>query len=330
MAREILGVDIGSKRVKLCVLRNGEIVQTALLDTPENAVRNDSLTAYEAMSALLKEGMKENGIHCRKAALVIPDPDAYMHRLTMPLMSEKQLAVNLPYEFHDVITDHKDHYLYDYAMIASHAVQGDQPGEMELMAGAVSKEKIEAYQEMFHHAGLKLVMAAPRQMALVSVLRAFSDTCGKGDVAMVDLGDAYTRVDLFRDGTYEATRTIETGVAAIASAIGDVLNVDPHVARGYLRNDQDSVLESEPLANVYNVIAVEIMRAINYYTYENQNNTLEKLYVYGGGSHLKQLVASIADSVSSLQVLPVEAMDMSAPKELEDHLTSFGIAREAA
>ena len=46
MAREILGVDIGSKRVKLCVLRNGSIVQTALLDTPENAVRNDSLTAY--------------------------------------------------------------------------------------------------------------------------------------------------------------------------------------------------------------------------------------------------------------------------------------------
>lgn len=69
----------------------------------------------------------------------------------------------------------------------------------------------------------------------------------------------------------------------IAGAVGDVLNVDQHVARGYLLNDQDKVLESEALANVYNVIAVEIMRAINYYTYENQNNTLEKLYVYGGG-----------------------------------------------
>ncbi|MEE8807212.1 MAG: pilus assembly protein PilM [Lactimicrobium sp.] len=330
MAREILGVDIGSRRVKLCLLRNGEIVQTALLDTPENAVRNDSLTAYEAMGSLLREGMKENGIHCRRAAVVIPDPDAYMHRLSMPLMTEKQLAVNLPYEFHDVITDNKDHYLYDYAMISSHEKQGDQPGEMELMAGAVSKEKIEAYQEMFHHAGMKLVMAAPRQMALVSVLRAFADTCGHGDVALVDLGDAFTRVDLFRDGTYEATRTIDTGVSSIVSAIGDVLNVDPHVAHGYLFNDQDKVLESEALANVYNVIAVEIMRAINYYTYENQNNTLEKLYVYGGGSHIKGLVASIADSLSSLQVVPVDAMDMNAPKELEDQLVSFGIAREAA
>lgn len=329
MAREILGVDIGSKRVKLCVVRNGEIVQTALLDTPENAVRNDSLAAYEAMGSLLREGMKENGIHCRRAALVVPDPDAYMRRLRMPLMTEKQLAVNLPYEFHDVITDNKDHYLYDYAMIDTHGTDGNAR-EMELMAGAVSKEKIAAYQEMFHHAGMKLVMAAPRQMALVSVLRAFADTCGHGDVALVDLGDSYTRVDLFRDGTYEATRTIDTGVAAIAGAVGDVMNVDPHVARGYLRNDQDQVLESEALANVYNVIAVEIMRAINYYTYENQNNTLEKLYVYGGGSHLKQLVGSIADSLSSLQVVPADAMDPNAPKELEDQLTSFGIAREAA
>lgn len=112
----------------------------------------------------------------------------------------------------------------------------------------------------------------------------------------------------------------------IASAIGDVLNVDQHVARGYLLNDQDKVLESEALANVYNVIAVEIMRAINYYTYENQNNTLEKLYVYGGGSHIRSLVASIADSQSSLQVVLVDAMDPNAPKELEDQLTSFGIA----
>lgn len=66
------------------------------------------------------------------------------------------------------------------------------------MDGAVSKEKIAAYQEMFHRAGMKLVMAAPRQMTLVSVLRAFADTCGHGDVALVYLGDSYTRVDLVR------------------------------------------------------------------------------------------------------------------------------------
>ena len=125
IARKILGVDIGSKRVKLCVVRNGEIVQTALLDTPENAVRNDSLAAYEAMGSLLREGMKENGIHCRRSALVVPDPDAYMRRLRMPLMTEKQLAVNLPYEFHDVITDNKDHYLCDYAMIDTHGTDGN-------------------------------------------------------------------------------------------------------------------------------------------------------------------------------------------------------------
>ena len=151
------------------------------------------------------------------------------------------------------------------------------------MAGAVSKEKIAAYQEMFHHAGMKLVMAAPARWHL-------SVCCGPSRThAGMGMWPWWILVIPIRVliCTYEATRTIDTCVAVIAGAVGDVLNVDPHVVRGYLHNDQDQVLESEALANVYNVIAVEIMRAINYYTYENQNNTLEKLYVYGGGSHLK-------------------------------------------
>ena len=133
---------------------------------------------------------------------------------------------------------------------------------MELMAGAVSKEKIAAYQEMFHHAGMKLVMAAPARWHL-------SVCCGPSRIhAGMGMWPWWILVIPIRVliCMYEATRTIDTGVAVIAGTVGDVLNGDPHVARGYLHNDQDQVLESEALANVYNVIAVEIMRAINYYT----------------------------------------------------------------
>ena len=40
-----------------------------------------------------------------------------MRRFEMPLMTEEQLRLNLPYEFHDYIGDEMDKYVFDYAMI---------------------------------------------------------------------------------------------------------------------------------------------------------------------------------------------------------------------
>ncbi len=37
--------------------------------------------------------------------------------LRLPLMTEEQLRLNLPYEFHDYIGDEMDKYVFDYAMI---------------------------------------------------------------------------------------------------------------------------------------------------------------------------------------------------------------------
>ena len=58
------------------------------------------------------------------------------------------------------------------------------------------------------------------------------------------------------------------------------------------------------MKDLYDFIAVEIMRAINYYTYENRDNTLETLYYYGGGSAVTPLIETIRSTVD-LDVKPI-------------------------
>ena len=87
------------------------------------------------------------------------------------------------------------------------------------MAGAVSKEKIAAYQEMFHHDGMKLVMAAPARWHL-------SVCCGPSRIHTgMGMWPWWILVIPIRVliCTYEATRTIDTCVAVIAGAVGDIL-----------------------------------------------------------------------------------------------------------
>ena len=62
--------------------------------------------------------MKGHGIRNKKVSLILPDEDLYFSRTTLPLMSEKQLKVNLPYEFSKIVGKDADQYIYDYSLIS--------------------------------------------------------------------------------------------------------------------------------------------------------------------------------------------------------------------
>jgi type IV pilus assembly protein PilM len=316
MKKDMLGVDIGSGTIKLVTSESYVVV-----DTPEDSVKGDTLVTFDGMSEFIHDTLKENGLKAKKVSLVIPDTEVYMKRTTMPYMSQKQLSVNLPYEFKDALGKDKDSYLYDYAIANFVKNDSGKIVDMELLVAAVSNSLIEKYKEMFKKAGLKLTCALPRELAIMNILNKTKDM--SGDVAMVDLGYTYTRIDIFNDGVYETSKTLELGVKDMAIIASELLYCDPHIALEYLKVNKDNVLSNEKMINLYENIAVEIMRAINYYTYENRENTLEKLYVYGGGYHIEQFVSTIKANVS-LEVEPISSIRQGEDDVLIEALAAYG------
>lgn len=328
MSKIMLGMEIGASRLKIAEMKDDMLSRFDAVYLPDNIVRGDELVAYDAMSEFLKENARKK-FRTKSVALVLPDSATYVRRLNMPAMTEAQLKVNLPYEFHDVINDDKAGYLFDYAMIRMNSNSDGKPVSMDLMASAVSRELIEQYQDMFRHAGMKLVKAAPRIMALGALVRTVSEDAAAGDFAMLDLGNAGTRVDIFHNGVYEVTRSIDIGIHDVVTAASEVLSCDPHIAREYLADDQDNVLESEECRNVYSSISVEVMRAINYYTYENRDNNLENLYFCGGGAWIQPLMQELANTIPlKLVSLSQLSEDYDVSNALTDGPCAVGICLE--
>ena len=89
-----------------------------LIDTAENVFENDHFIAFDGMSEIFKTAVKGHGIRNKKVSLILPDEDLYFSRTTLPLMSEKQLKVNLPYEFSKIVGKDADQYIYDYSLIS--------------------------------------------------------------------------------------------------------------------------------------------------------------------------------------------------------------------
>ena len=324
--KDILGIEIGNKTAKFAQFKRGKLNKFVAAELPDNVVINDELVAFEAMGDIIAETIKKNKFSVKKAALVLPDSSVYLRRLVLPPMNEKQLLVNMPYEFRDVIGNEKDKYLYDYSMIELRKDEEGNATEMELLGAVVSIELIEKYREMFNRASLKLVKAAPREIALNELVDALNEN-EMDDFAILDLGYKSTKVDIFKNGVYEVTRTIDYGAENIVQNAADIIGVDVHIANEYVKMNKDNIQENEKCVDVYSTIATEVMRVMNYYAFENPESTLENLYYCGGASYINRYIQEIAESIS-LNLVPLGSLAEADTEAITQGASAVGIALE--
>lgn len=296
MAKKILGIEIGNCRLKIAICSESNLERLITADVPDNLVQEDEIVSWEAMAEFIKEMIKENKIAVKNAAVVIPEKLVYTKHVVMPAMTVDQLRVNLPYEFHDYITEDKDKYFYDYAVIKKTSDSEGNFTEMELMAVAAPKELINQYKTMFRRAGLRLVLIAPDYSAVRNIIKDYEEVNAvqePGDYAILDIGHKTVKLYFFTRGEYEITRVMEEGCEELDRHIAEAFNVDEHIARIYKETNKDDILHDPGCEEIYSQMAVEVMRVLNFYNFNHPDNKLDALYYCGGGALIRPLIEAI-------------------------------------
>ena len=315
MAKTILGVDIGSESLKLALVTGGEVKRTVAVPIPGNLVREYRVVSTETMGELIRNTLKAEGIRARDAAVVLPNEMVYVRSVTMPRMTTDQLVYNLPFEFRDYITEELKDYVYDYAMIStpeelkSAPVAGEEAeeaeedpdlpaGGMELLAVAAPIAMMTEYREMLRKAGLRMVRAAPTGSCYIALIRRLeSQGRGAGEYCILDLGYQAIRMYMFRGEQHMVTRNLEIGLSGLDEVIADAYSVDVHLAHTYLLTNYNGCQESEACRSAYGNIAVELMRAMNFYRFSNPDSQLGDIWLCGGGAAIAPLRAAIAETL---------------------------------
>ena len=293
MGKTFTGVDIGDSSIKLAVCDGNVVSQVAIEALPDGLMVDGRVVSHDAMADFIKSVVKSKGGVPKDAAFVVPASDSLFRRLSLPAMTEKELQLNLPYEFRDYISQGKDRYVYDYAMLSMQDGPDGKPEGMDLLAVAAPKQSIADYTEMFRRAGLHLRVALPEQVAYQNLIggnpNALANCC------VIDFSHHVTKLHFFLDGAYDVARVIEIGGIDVDRAIAHAHGVDEHVAEQYKRSNFEDSQHSDAARNVYQSIAVEIGRALNFYGFNNPNTTVEVAYCCGGGSLLSPLVDAVAE-----------------------------------
>ena len=323
MSKKSIGFDIGTRSVHVAVREGGKIANVVNVEGPEGLVRDGQILSFEAMGDFLKELRKEYKLRGKNAAMVLPASQCYCRRFTTAYMSDGQLKFNLPYEFRDFIAGEKEEYYYDYSVVNISRDAEGKPMELDLMAAAVKKTLVADLMEMFKKAGLKLTGLVPEELAYINLLRAGGDT--DHGHCILDLGHNAMRLYMFTGDRFENVRVMDFGCGALISAVADHYGVDEHVAATYLEADYNGCTRLPQCMDIYNAIAVEVTKAVNFYRFNSGGEDLRHVHLGGGGTRN----AALVDTLRRAMGLEVENMGEFWP-DLSDETSAEASVAAAA
>lgn len=301
--KNCIGFDIGNHAIHIAVSKKGDIVRGISERLPEDLVKNGAITSVEAMTDFLKEIRRKYKLKRGKAGIVLPASLCYCRRFSVAALTRDQLMFNLPYGFQDFITDDKRNYFFDCAVIEAVRYGEGKPPEFDVLAAAVRKEVIEDYTTMFSRAGFKLKTVIPQELSFVNLLRQGKNAEHRHGV--LDIGHNSVKLFLFDGSRFESVRVIDYGCNALDEVIAEHFGVDSRfLAATYRETDHEGANELEGCRAIYNAMAFEVLKAVNFYRF-NGGGALEHLHCCGGGTHNEALMNTLRST------LPVKLTDMS-------------------
>lgn len=309
--KTLLGIDIGQNRVKLALVSGGVVKRTAAAEMPENSMKEGRPEPPDMIADLIRETMRDAGIHAANAAFCISGENIYIKHIEMPMMSQDQLKKNLPYEFNDFIDGDPNNFVFDYITVEG----GDElpPPEDEeeeaverlnLLGVASPKEYLDVIKGMLKKAGLKLTVAAPELSAYASLIRAHgaeTDVPG-GEFCFVDLGYGRIRLYMFKEDTFMTSRELEWGISDVVACIADETGTELFTARSYLETNFEDCQDLESVRNRFDLIATELKRSLDFYRFSNPDSQLRDIWIAGGGSYIRPLIDEIVMQLDDIMI----------------------------
>ncbi len=349
MARKMLGIEIGNCDLKICVCRGEEVQDYLQVELPDNVVANGQVRSFNSVADLLKTTVKENKIRVRDCAIVLPDDAYYLRRVTLPKMTTQQLEINLPYELHDFLSGEVSGYFYDYSLIRYMGSRMLVPNVLALQAVVMADERtapldavpVRTKEEEAAEAAEKAAKKKERkplfgkktldidaegsdeetkESTKSETERAKAEAASLSgevsyergpDYVVLDIGHGGSRMHFFSNHAYEITRTLQTSSDQIVHLLSEDAGVDPHIARIRLAANQDNCLSLPRIDDAVSTMLTEINRVMNFYNYNNPNNTISCLYLFGTGLPEDVMEQRISEALE----LPVHSIADLMPEQ---------------
>jgi type IV pilus assembly protein PilM len=293
-SKELIGVDIGTTSIKICVLKNskdGFTIECIDKKSYDESLLSDGYIIDSSFVAnQLKEMIEKNNIKTKEAACALSSYSVISKKVAMPFLKEQELENSISVEVESVIPFPLKDIYYSYFVIG---VAEEKQDMMDVQVVAAKKEIVDTYIKTFSEADLNLNLVDVDIFCLTNLVEMIY---APKDIAIVvaDIGASVTNIAIIKGDRIEFTREILVGGQYLTNQIEKSTKLT-------YREAEDKKLSGDGEIShlyedfIYN-ISSEIAKTINFYTSTKTRERIDRIYLTGGTSTLKGLKETIQEN----------------------------------
>ena len=311
MAKQCIGLDIGSASVKAVQVKKKkkaiELQAFGMEPLAPQTIVDGTIMDQGAVVEAIRSLWSRLKLKGKDVAIAIAGHSVIIKKITVPQMTDDELAEQIPYEAEHHIPFAKDDVEIDYELIN----RQNAGGQMDILLVAAKKEVVHDYAGVVREAGLNPAVV---DVAAFSAQNAYEINYNFVDgetMVLVNIGAAISNINIVRDGMSLFTRDVTIGGNAFTEEIQKQLNVSQDEAEAYKVGgsyDEHGVVPQEVeriVEGVAEVMAGEFQRSLDFFLATASDTTVAKIVLSGGTAK----IAALHRAIERRSRLPVEVAD---------------------
>ena len=311
MAKQCIGLDIGSSSVKVVQLKkkgNGWALQAFGMQplVPQTIV-DGTIMDQEAVADAIRQLWGRLKLKVKDVAIAIAGHSVIIKKISVPQMTADQLAANIRSEAEHHIPFGKDDVEIDYHVTNP----SNTSGQTELLLVAAKKEVVADYVQVVRDAGLSPHVVDVAAFASQNGFEVNYPLDPRETVVLINIGAAISNINIVRSGVSLFTRDVTIGGNAFTEEIQKQMGIAADEAEAYKvggSQTEDGVVPQDVIRvmdGVAEVMAGEFQRSLDFFLATTADANVTRIVLAGGSAK----VGSLHRAIERRSRLPLEVAD---------------------
>lgn len=318
----LIGIDISSTAVKMVELANNgrgsyKLEGYSMAPLAKDVIVDGNVNDLEKVAEAMKLAWKLLGTREKRSALALPAAAVISKKVLMAAdLREEDMEMQVEAEANQYIPFSLDEVNIDFQVIGP---APNSPDEVEVLIAASRKEKIEDRVAAAEGAGLKVTVMDVETYATEAAYTLVSGqlpNAGRDQTVMiVDLGASMMHINVLHDNKSVYTREQSFGGGQLTQEIQRRFGLSLEEAEiAKRKGGLPESYENEVLQPFMQSLAMEIARALQFFTSSTQYNRVDHIVLAGGCAAIPAVDVMVQDrtQVNTIVANPFHNMAISS------------------
>ncbi|HTR56096.1 MAG TPA: type IV pilus assembly protein PilM [Kofleriaceae bacterium] len=328
MAKQCIGLDIGSSSVKAVQLRkkgaSWSLQAFGMQPLVPQTIVDGTIMDQGSVTMAIRELWGRLKLRQKDVAIAIAGHSVIIKKIAVPMMRPDELAANIRNEAEHHIPFGRDDVEIDYHVTNPQTASG----QTELLLVAAKKEVVSDYVQVVRDASLAPLVVDVAAFAGQNGFEANYTLDPRETVVIINIGAAISNINIVRAGVSLFTRDVTIGGNAFTEEIQKQMGIAADEAEAYKvggTQTEDGVVPQEVLhtmEGVSEVMAGEFQRSLDFFLATTADANVTRIVLAGGSAK----VSSLHRAIERRSRLPLEVADAWKRIEIDPALDRMYLA----